>query len=306
MKVLNISGGGTKVIGLFGAAESLYKENDWQADVITGISAGAIIALPIAMGKWEESKELLFNLQYKHFFKHVPVNSNGSLRIWSVFKFIFKLITFQHPNSIGDFSNIEKTLKKLISREEFNMWQKKSRTDVWVGSVSFSDGSRQYVNLRKVDYDYAFKAIRASASIPIFCQPVQLFDHVNNQYHWCYDGGVRDFIASTWVVKHYGNGVTEMVDIYSKPMNNKILTYSHKRVSGLLKILNGVISIMQVEISKGDEMLTKEVAFHKGIFYRSIYLPVVLEHVYDTNKSRLKLLYQYGYKEGKKIFGKKN
>jgi predicted acylesterase/phospholipase RssA len=303
MKILNISGGGTKIIGEFGAAEALYEEHGWKADVITGISAGAIIALPIAMGKFAETKELLMKLKYSHFFKHVPVKKDGSLRIWSIVRFALKWMTFQKPRAIGDFVNVEKTLKELISLEEFQMWQQNSRTDVWVGSVSFSDGSRQYHNLREMSYAMAMTAIRASASIPVFCQPVKQFDNHSGKYHWTYDGGVRDFIASVWVLEHYGaDNVTETVDIFSKPMDNKVLEYDNKRVNSLVKVFMAVITIMQVEISKNDEGESEAIGENAGVQMWAVYLPNVLYHVYDIDHVRLKRLYQYGYREGKNLF----
>ncbi len=41
MKHLGISGGGIKISGLFGAAEAIIAEKQYQPDITSGISAGA-------------------------------------------------------------------------------------------------------------------------------------------------------------------------------------------------------------------------------------------------------------------------
>ncbi|NNE78026.1 MAG: patatin-like phospholipase family protein, partial [Pricia sp.] len=62
MRHLGISGGGTKIAGLFGVAESIIYDRGYMPEVISGISAGAILALPLALGKREEIKTQVLNI----------------------------------------------------------------------------------------------------------------------------------------------------------------------------------------------------------------------------------------------------
>ena len=77
MKHMGISGGGTKIAGLFGIAESIIYDRGYIPDVISGISAGAILALPLALGKRQEIKDQVLNLEMDDFFSTSPIKKNG-------------------------------------------------------------------------------------------------------------------------------------------------------------------------------------------------------------------------------------
>jgi predicted acylesterase/phospholipase RssA len=48
MKHLEISGGGTKIAGLFSVCESIIKERGYKPDIISRISGGALLSVPLA------------------------------------------------------------------------------------------------------------------------------------------------------------------------------------------------------------------------------------------------------------------
>ena len=68
MRILNIAGGGTKIGGMLGVAESLINIKKIQFDVISGISSGAILSVPIALGKFEAVRNLVLDYSMKDFF----------------------------------------------------------------------------------------------------------------------------------------------------------------------------------------------------------------------------------------------
>lgn len=80
MKHLGISGGGTKIGGLYGAASVLMREKNYLPDVISGISAGAILSVPLAMGLFDELEKLLLHFSLKDFFSLPPIKDNGKIR----------------------------------------------------------------------------------------------------------------------------------------------------------------------------------------------------------------------------------
>tara|TARA_R110002124_G_scaffold283449_2_gene459493 strand:- start:12221 stop:12427 length:207 start_codon:yes stop_codon:yes gene_type:complete len=60
MKVLNFSGGAFKASGHVGASEVLIK-NGYKPDIITGVSLGAVLAVPIALRNlYLEGKNIAF------------------------------------------------------------------------------------------------------------------------------------------------------------------------------------------------------------------------------------------------------
>lgn len=67
MKHLGISGGSTKIAGLTGAAFQLLEANNYQPDIISGISAGSILTLPILFKKWDMLKTTVTNLKFNRF-----------------------------------------------------------------------------------------------------------------------------------------------------------------------------------------------------------------------------------------------
>ena len=78
MKHLGISGGGTKIGGLFGVVETLYTKG-FTPDIISGISAGAILTVPVALGKFDQIRDLILNITLDDFFSKKPIKEKGSL-----------------------------------------------------------------------------------------------------------------------------------------------------------------------------------------------------------------------------------
>ena len=66
MKIYNLSGGATKIGGLFAKSERIIKEFGYKPDIISGVSSGALLALPIALGKWDELYKIISKLNITH------------------------------------------------------------------------------------------------------------------------------------------------------------------------------------------------------------------------------------------------
>jgi predicted acylesterase/phospholipase RssA len=288
MKHLGISGGGTKISGLLGAAEVLLTQKKYKPDVISGISAGAILSVPLAMGKLEVVKELVLNLTLETFFSECPVNENGSFR-WAG---IWKAITGKPY--LGKQGNLEKTIRKVISKEEFKVYQQDDSMPICiVGAVDFITGKRVYFNLKQVSYEDFPKIVNASSSIPIFTNGIKLT--VEGKQTYLYDGGVRDHIASHYVLaeSEFKGKITESVSIFSRPEDYKALTETFDD-KNLIMVLSRYVDITNVEISKNDEMLLREYCSDHKIKNTILYLPRVMRSIYDTDKNRLRLLYEKG------------
>ena len=57
-KILNLSGAGTKISGLAGACDYIFNVCGYRPTDISGISSGGILAVPIALRKWDILREL--------------------------------------------------------------------------------------------------------------------------------------------------------------------------------------------------------------------------------------------------------
>jgi predicted acylesterase/phospholipase RssA len=299
MKHLGISGGGTKIAGLFGVAETLMIEKNFKPDVISGISAGAILSLPLALGKFNEVRKLVLNFKLDDFFSEPPVKENGKFTPGALWRVV------SGKPYLGKQGNLEKKLKAIISKEEFLAYQQdNSKPPCIVGAVDFITGSRKFFNLKKVSYEDFPKVVNASSSLPIFTNAIQM--QVDGKKTYLYDGGVRDHIATLWILEdedsEFKGKITETVNVYSRPEDFKVLSEDFED-KNVIAILSRYVDITNVEISKTDEVLINAYCDAKGIRKTNLYLDRVMKSVYDTDPARLKQIYNVGIKEGRKYQG---
>ncbi len=300
MKHLGISGGGTKIAGLFGVAESIIYDRGYVPDIISGISAGAILALPLALGKREEIRQQVLNIALDDFFEVSPIKKNGKIKTLNA---VWKLMRGKHY--LGDQKNLEKTLAKTVSRAEFEAYKTDSTKAICVvGSVDFYTGARLYINLKTVSYENFLKFVNASASIPIFTPgiamngPVKDFEDETVAFPklLLFDGGVRDHSPTNKIISSEKPGfqVTETTSIFSRPDDiREIISPKDFAPSNLLNILERYVEISNAEISKNDEVQEKSTIQRKGIVdHGTFYLPRIMQGVYDVDKTRLRELYE--------------
>lgn len=278
MKHLGISGGSTKIAGLTGAAFQLLEANNYQPDIISGISAGSILTLPILFKKWDMLKTTVTNLKLTDFFNIPPVNENGKFTLRAILRVIFG------KQSLGSERKLMCTVKKFISQSEFETYKTSNMPIVYIGTVDFATGGRKYFNLKEVSYDTYLHVVLASASIPIFCESVDL----ENMH--LFDGGVRDHIATPWIIQNV-KGITESVSIYSRPEDYNIGAWCPDNV---LHALERYVEITNVEVSKSDEMLEDLLCEKYNIKQTKIFLPQILQSLYDVDRVRLTQLYDAG------------
>jgi predicted acylesterase/phospholipase RssA len=293
-KHLGISGGGTKIAGLFGVAETLLIEKNFKPDVISGISAGAILSLPLALGKFNEVRKLVLNFTLDDFFSKKPVKQNGSFTLGA----LWRVITGEPY--LGKQDNLEAKLKALISKDEYLAYQKDPTKPVCIiGAVDFITGGRKYFNLKNVLYEDFPKVVNASSSLPIFTSGIKM--KVEGVDTYLYDGGVRDHIGTAYVLgdSEFKDQFDESISVFSRPEDFKVLPeeFTDKNV---ISILSRYVDITNVEVSKNDEFQIDELCTAKNIRNIKLFLPRVLKTVYDTDPERLKQIYQAGILEGMK------
>jgi len=316
MKHLGISGGGTKIAGLFGAAEVLIQEKGYQPDIISGISAGAILAVPLAMGKFDEIRDIVLNLKQDDFFSKSPIKKNGKLKFGVLFRALLG------KPYLGKQDNLKKTIKKVISREDFSDYQHNTNGTYpicIVGAVDFYSGKRFYFDLKKVTYDHFIDFVNASGSLPVFTEGVTFNEGTlldfegetsNHDRYLLFDGGVRDHSPTAKILtsKTYRDRITESFSIFSRPRDiREIIDPADFEPKNVLDILERHIEITNAEISKNDE--TGEEAFFedRGLPIRStskanvIYLPRIMKGVYDVDKGRLREIYEAGKEAARNI-----
>ena len=170
---LVLSGGGAKGAFQVGAEKYAREMKNYEWDVISGVSVGALNGAMIAMGKYQE----LFNVWYT--ISTVKVMT-GKLNLWSILKMAFgaKSIYSNHP------------LWKLID-EKVDVNQ--IMVDFMVGVVSLETGAYKPIKISpstsaRMDKTAFKKAILASTAIPIIWEPVD----ISTSHRSMVDGGLRN------------------------------------------------------------------------------------------------------------------
>lgn len=281
MIALHISGGATKITGLYGAVKCVY-DNGINPDIITGVSAGSLLSLPVMLGKFSEIENILNNITLDTFFNEKPVNEKGKLTLGAKYRFI------TNKNYLGRQDNIIKLIKSVISTQDFYSFKEMNK-DIYVGAVSFNTGKRKYFKLSELTYGEYIKSVMASSAIPVFIPPVRIS---GEDY---YDGGVRDHIGTHWALDNIEN-ITTCISIFSRPENIELDNWN---IDGVTSVLSRHEEIRNMEISKNDEILSDFICKEKGIKHIKIFLPNIMKSLYDVDPERLKLLYHTGYNSAK-------
>lgn len=284
MKALNISGGATKISGLAASATYILRDLGFKPDIISGVSAGAILSLPLALGKYDVIKDEVLKFSMDDFFKKKPVNNKGKITIGA----IIRLLTGKP--ALGDQSKLKEILRRVVTEEEYNEYLISDKPETVLGTVDFKDGGTRYFHVKKekLTYKQWQDAVLASSSIPIFTPPVEYDEHL------LYDGGVRDHIATVHVMKNFD--LSESISIFSRPKNYKLKDLNWKP-KNVMDVLNRFVDISNIEVSKSDEEHAELLAREKNIDNKVIYLNSIMESIYDTDPTRLKLMYEDSYKE---------
>jgi predicted acylesterase/phospholipase RssA len=299
MKHLGISGGGTKIAGLYGAAEIILNEKKYKPDIISGISAGAILSLPLALGKHKEIKKMVLDFNLDSFFSESPIKENGKFRVLNALK---NIVSGNHY--LGRQDQLEKTIRTVISEDEFQDYKTNNQFPICiVGSVDFYSGRRIYVNLKKMpSLDLAMKFVNASASLPLFTAGIALDipfedfeEHLIEDKVFLYDGGIRDHSPTAKIIKSAQFSVRESCTIFSRPENNQILDPADFEPNNVLQILQRYVDITNTEISKDDELFEKQIIADLSIKdHGTFFLPKIMKGVYDVNPEHIREIYIAG------------
>lgn len=281
MKILNLSSGGTKFIGLVSKAKAIY--STYNPDVITGVSAGAIASVPIALGLWNEMISTGINLTLDTLFKVSPVNDKGEIRLTKSL--------FTH-GSLGE-QRIQELLSNFISPELYEEYKYGNYPTCYVQTVERKTKAKHVWNLKSnLSYEKFLDIVAASAAIPIYTQGIW----INDTEH--YDGGLKDVIVNTdWIINTLNP--SEMVTVYSLPEEEQVNTHHEKiklahkwlkflRLGGLLTdVFEILLEESRITDGKNERLLCKE----NKIKLTQYYLPRVLEGFYDVDSLKLQQLY---------------
>jgi len=290
-KILNLSGAGTKISGLAGACDYIFNVLGYRPTDISGISSGGILGIPIALRKWDILREFTQVFTINDIFDSNPINKKNKIT------FSAKLRAIRGKSSFGTQNNLPLTVSRIISKEDFNRYQKGEFPNVWIGSVDFKTGSRFIINIKdkKYSYDDFLKLINASASIPLAVEGVHFNDMI------LYDGGVRNHILSPWMLENIPN-ISEIISVFARPKNYEHILDNDWCDCNMIKVFTRLTDIDAIEISKKDEIEEKYLIElinnrkKRTIKNKQIFIPYIIKEMYDVNPIKLRKLYNFGFK----------
>lgn len=290
MKIFNISGGATKVGGLFAKSERIIKEFGYKPDIISGISSGALLTLPIALGKWDETKQLVTNITLEHIFDNPPVNNKGKITLKGIWRLIMGKPSF------GTQNNLYKTLSSLITEKDFDKYINGKYPKVFIGVTNFNSGAFELVNVQNLSYEEYLDYTVASASIPFAVEGVEINGNIY------FDGGVLHHACSTEVIRKYKSKITHCITVFSRPRNMD-LSYELFDQIDITQVAKQYEKISTAYASLTDQIVEKELCTQYKIKNIQVFCPSVLKSLYDIDPGRLKELYTRSYNtEDKKYY----
>jgi predicted acylesterase/phospholipase RssA len=272
-KLLDLSGGSTKGRAEYKVAKMVI-DRGFDPTIISAVSIGAILAVPIAMKKTKELEKELSNFDLNTIFTKSPVTKNGNLTFSAIKNILLG------RDYLAKMGTLRKKYEKIITEEDHYNFVTGDFIPVYTLSIDFTNGSRVPVKLNLIhDYKTFVDHVIASASIPIFSEPIEADGKV------LYDGGIRDHSLGYSIMDKYD--VKQCVSIFTRPQDNLLPKYTR---NGLVSVIERMVDILMVEISKSDERLQKYIAEDKGIDLTQVFIPSVLETMYDTSPDRLREL----------------
>lgn len=275
----NISGGATKIAGLLAKSERILLDFNYRPDVVTGVSAGAILSLPMVLGKWDELRETVLNITPEKLFDKVPFKQNGKLTLRGIMR------TITGKGSFGTQNSLFTMISNTISNNEFIAYQRdRHLPKVIIGVTNFNTGKFKLVDIKKCSYDEYIRYTVASSAIPLAVEAVRVY----GEYY--YDGGVTHHTCCVPYIAMGGRGINNIVTVYSRPHTPDTNNTNFNMVD-ISQVAGRAQDIMTLNVSLRDEEQEILLCEKYGINLVQTFCPKVLNGMYDMDHGRLRKLY---------------
>lgn len=289
MKLLSGCGASTRGAGVGMALVESAKR--FNFDAFIGVSYSAVIAVPLALGMYEDILRESISLNHNTFFKVPPMNKKGGLSFKAVMRLLGSISAPKKYHSFG-VQDVTMILKNFVTRDVFYKYKSGYYPDVYICAVCVETQQPVIWNVKELNYEKYLKVVSASARIPVWTQMQEI-----DGLHY-YDGGVTDTNASTLLIDKLP--ITEVVSVYPRPIDFK--GKEVPKVCGIIGSINWTIDTMLKNVSHNDSLVERLECERRDINLKQIFLPYVLQNLYDTNHHRLKKLQDLAKIETKRAF----
>ncbi len=289
-KAIVISGGGSKGAFAGGVAQYLMQEKRKDYDLFIGTSTGSLLVSHLALGEFEDLKDIYTSVNQKTIFSNSPFK----IRVVDG----AKVISIRHRNTFWNFLNGRKTfgesknLRKLIRNrivEDMYHRIKKTHKDVVVTVSNITANQIEYKSIRDFEYEDFCDWIWASCNYIPF---MSLLEKNHCQYG---DGGFGSLVPIREAIKR---GAKEIDVIILETEINQLNKLPAKNPFSLLM---DVFDFMLDHVEKHNITIGKLAAKHKNVKLNMYYTPTVLTTnslIFD--KELMKKWWKDGYNHAKK------
>lgn len=282
-------GGGTKCIGLVGAA-CYFEDKGYRWEHLAGTSAGAIIASLIACGyTGKELKSILLESDFSTFIdkdrlraisminKPIKLIKNkGVYSINSLEKFVSNLILKKGKSKFKDISVNGKSRLKIIA------------TDITQKNMLILPDDLVRYGIEPMEFEIA-KAVAMSACIPLYFKPIKLT--YKNGYSFIVDGGLLSNFP-IWIFDV--EGVPRWPTFGFKLAGNDI----DHTAGGKVDFISYLLDIVSTMIDKNEEIYIKDKDAVRTVFIPTLGIKTTK---FDLSRKMKLKSFQTGYTSAKKF-----
>lgn len=272
----SISGGGTNFSSLAGMALET-KRLGYHPKYIIGVSAGAILSVPLALHLHGQIQQYATNVTPRDIFKISPVNKKGNISARALLRAASGCPSF-------GVQDVRPLLSSVVTPDLFKLYQKGDFAKCFILAVNFQTGQRKVFNAKEISYQEYLNAVEASSRIPVMTQPF-FMDGVPY-----YDGGIRDHNAGHLLADLMPD-LTHLISFYSRPKD--YVVHKDKTTKNIMAVIARTIELLNIEITKNDEYKEQIYCKEKSIKLDQIFSRKRV-HYYNTDKKELRTLYNLG------------
>jgi len=242
MRSLVVSAGGSK--GAFaGGIINYFHDQGIKYDILVGSSTGSLIVPLVASSNIEGLKEGYTSITHKDIFKLSPFklkkNKNGVTKYGIHHLNIFKNLILRGKKSLGDSSNLRKTINKFFTINDYNI-AKEENKDLSVCVTNLTLERSEFKNINDYSYDDFCDWIWASTCAPPFMSIVE-----KDGYEYV-DGGVLEMAPIKAAID---KGATEIDVIILREENR---SPNIEKIRNVLHFIMKLLGILMNNIEQSD------------------------------------------------------
>lgn len=285
MNALVISGGGSKGAFAGGVAQYLIKDLKKEYELYYGTSTGSLLVSHLALQNVEKIKEVYTSVNQKSIFSNCPFiikkkfgEDTIEINHFNVLKNFWK-----GSKTFGESKNLSKLIKKIFTREEFEIL-KKSKKNIVVTVSNLSMNIVEYKSINDCTYEDFCDWIWIS------CNYIPFMSLVKKDGCEYADGGFANMIPIEEAIKNGASHVDAIILQTETPLYNRL------PARGVFSALTNLFSFMMDRIEYQNIKIGKYEAKFKGATINFYFTPSVLTtNSLIFNKEKMKEWWQIGY-----------